>query len=284
MSTASGLAKPTERLGQPAAFGDWKRSARLVWILAKTEVRQRYANAILGYLWTVLEPLLFWAVLYFVLSRVLLFGERIEHYAAFLFMNIMLFFFFRDATGRAFRTVRRRGARLVRKVEFPRAVLPISTVVSAGLVYSPAVPLFFGFLVFSGVEPMWTWLLFPLVLAALFVFTCATSLFLAAIYAYVADIEHMWRSVMRIAFWITPVFYAVETIPAVRLRDAILTNPLALILEQSRIWMIDSGAPPISQVAGSSGPVLLALGIFLAMCILGPLMFARAAPRVAEQL
>jgi ABC-2 type transport system permease protein len=284
LSTGPELTAPIGHLKRPSAFGDWRRAGRLVWILAKTEVRQRYANSMLGYLWTALEPLLFWAVLYVVMDRVLLYGGQIDHYASFLLMNVVLFWFFRDATGRGFRTVRRRGGGLVRKMEFPRAVLPISTVVSFALIYLGGVPLIFGFLVFSGVEPMWTWLLFPFILLILFLFTCATALLLAAIYAYVADIEHIWRSAIRIGFWITPVFYAIETIPGLRLRDLILTNPLAVIFEQARIWLIDPAAPGVAEVAGSSGPVLVAGVIFFAVCILGPLAFALAAPRVAERL
>jgi ABC-2 type transport system permease protein len=275
-------AAPSRDIKRPSAFGDWRRSGHLVWVLAKTELRQRYAQSALGYLWTLLEPVLFFAVLYTVLDRVLVYGDQIEHYAAFLLMNITLYFFFRAGTSNGFRTVRQGG--LVRKMEFPRAVLPISAVVAAGLSFLGSVPVIFAFLLFSGVEPMWTWLLFPVILVPLFMFTCGMALLLAAIYAHVADLRHIWPPIVRILFWSTPVFYSLETIPDHRMLDVILANPLSLILEQARIWMIDPAAPQVADVAGSAGPVLISLGIFVGACIVGPLAFARAAPRVAEKI
>lgn len=284
MSAGSELTAPIRQIKRPSAFGDWRRSGHLIWVLAKTEVRQRYANSMLGYLWTPLEPVLLFVVLYLVLSRVLQFGDQIEHYAAFLLMNIVLFFFFRDATNRAYRTIRAKGGSLVRKMEFPRGVLPISVVVAEGLSSLGGIPVIFAFLLFTGVEPMWTWLLLPLVLLPLFAFTCGLSLLLAAIYVRVADLQHVWRAIIRVLFWTSPVVYAIEVIPDNRMRDAVLANPLSAMLEQARIWLIDPAAPGVADAAGSSTPLLIALGIFLGVCILGPLAFARAAPRVAERL
>jgi ABC-2 type transport system permease protein len=269
---------------RPSAFGDWRRSGHLVWALAKTEFRQQYATSVLGYIWTILEPVLFWAVLYLVLRRVLVFGEQIEHYAAFLLMNVVLWFFFRSATARAYRSVRGGGGKLVRRMEFPRAVLPISAVVAAGLTALGGVPVIFGFLLVTGVEPMWSWLLFPLLLASLFLFTAGVALLLAAIYARVTDIDHIWRAVLRILFWSTPIFYAIDTIPDLRMRDVIVANPLSLIFEQARIWMIDPTAPGVAEAAGSAAPVTIALAIMVGVCVIGPLAFARAAPRVAERV
>jgi len=89
--------------------------------------------------------------------------------------------------------------------------------------------------------------------------------------------------IVRILFWSTPIIYALETIPDLRMLEVILANPLSLNLGQARIWMIDPGAPGLAEVAGS-GPVLVSLGIFAGACILGPLAFARVAPRIAERL
>ncbi len=271
-------------LERPSAFGDRRRSSRLIWVLARTELRQRYANAILGYLWALLDPLLMWVVLYFVLDRVIVYGAQIEHYSAFLLMNIILYFFFREATTRGYRPIRAKGANLMRKMEFPRVVLPLAAIVSTGLSYIGALPLLFIFLIISGVEPMWTWLLFPVILLTMFTFAVGTALFLAAIYARVADLEYVWRALVRVQFWSTPVLFAVATIPAVRLRDVILINPLSVILAQANIWIIDPNAPGVADVAGSSTPVWIALGIFLTVCLLGPVAFARAAHRVAERV
>jgi ABC-2 type transport system permease protein len=282
LSAGSGLAAPV-RIKRPSAFGDWRRSAHLVWVLARTELRQRYAQSMLGYLWTMLEPVMLWVVLYLVIRRVLQFGGDIDHYAPFLLLNITLYFFFRNGTTRGFRTIRSNDG-LLRKMEFPRGVLPISAVVAAGLSFLGSVPVIFAFLLFGGVQPMWTWLLFPLIVIPLFMFTCGMALLLAAIFARVADLQHIWPPIVRILFWSTPIIYAIESIPGNRMREIVLLNPLSGILEQARIWMIDPSAPGLAEAAGSSTPVLISLGIFLGACVLGPLAFARAAPRVVERL
>lgn len=271
-------------LSRPAAFGDWRRTARLTWVLAKTDFRQQYANSILGYLWAPLEPFLLWAVLYFVLDRVLTFGSQIEHYSSFLLMNVILYFFFRQATTRGYKPIRAKGGNLMRKMEFPRVVLPLSAVLSTALSFLGALPPLFLVMLLTGVTPMWSWLLFPLALLALFIFAFATALVLAGIYARIPDLDHIRRLLIRIQFYVTPVLFAIQIIPATRLRGAILVNPLTLILTEANRWMIDPGAPSISEVSGSSEPMLIAIGIFAATCIIGPLIFARTATKVAERV
>lgn len=271
-------------LERPRAFGGWRRSIRLAWVLAKTEFRQRYANALLGYLWTILEPLLLWATLYFVLDRVLLFGDQIEHYAAFLLMNVVLYDFYREASTRSYKTIRTKGGRLMRKISFSRAVLPLSTVMATGIAYAPMIPGTYIFLLVTGVEPSWTWALFPVILVWLVTFTLGTAFLLAAIYSKIADLDHVWRSLVRMQFFLTPVFYSVATLPPLRLSGLVLVNPLTLILSQAQLWMIDPQAPGMVEAAGGMGPVWIAIGITVAVCVIGPLAFARIAPSAAERL
>jgi ABC-2 type transport system permease protein len=267
----------------PSAFGgDRRRFWELVWLSAATEFKTRYLHSWLGYAWSLLRPLLFFAVLYVVFSRVLRFGDQVENYAAMLLFNIMLFQFFSDGTVTAVRCVER-GESVVRKMQFPRIVIPLSVVLNALL--TTAMNLIAALLLITaiGVEPRVTWLLIPVVLAAMLAFITGVALVLSALYPRFRDIEQIWGVFARALFYATPVLYPLELVPD-SLRTIIMANPLAPIFEQARVWVIDPAAPGVFEVAVSAPALILPAAIFAGACVLGLWIFEREAPRVAEEL
>jgi ABC-2 type transport system permease protein len=251
-------------------------------MLATNQIKQRYVRTKLGYLWGVLDPLLLFGALYFVMDRVVQFGAEIEHYAAFLYMNLLLFYFFREGATRGMRSIRA-NERLVRKMEMPRVVLPFSAVMASTISFLVNVPVLYAFMLLTGVQPMWTWLLLPVIMLPLFVLTCGTALLLAGIYARSADAEHVWRIIARVLMFSTPVLYAIESLPDRRTQDIVYSNPIAPILEQARIWMIEPNAPGVASVVGEQA-LLISLGVFVVICGLGVVLYRFEAPRLAEEL
>ena len=130
---------------------------------------------------------------------------------------------------------------------------------------------------------MWTWLLFPLIVAVLFVFATAVSLLLSSLYVRFRDTAIIWSVVASALFYATPVIYPIEVVPQTY-RDLILLNPLTPIFEQARNWMIDPSAPSAASAAGGWTHLLPPLAIFLGVCALGVWYFNREAPRIAEEL
>jgi ABC-2 type transport system permease protein len=267
----------------PSAFGgEVRRFWNLIWLTAAADYKTRYLNSWLGYAWSLLRPLLFFAVLYVVFTRVVRFGGEIENYAALLLLNIMLFQFFSDATGSAVRCVVQRE-NLVRKMQFPRIVVPLSVVLNSLLIAVMNMVAALVLILVIGVEPRWTWLLIPVVLAVLCVFTTGVALALAALYPRFRDVEQIWGVAARALFYASPVIFPIELVPE-SWRGLVAANPLTPILEQARIWVIDADAPTLLEAAGSAAVLLVSAVIFVGACVIGLLLFEREAPRVAEEL
>jgi ABC-2 type transport system permease protein len=267
----------------PSAFGgDPRRFLHLLWLTAAADFKTRYLSSWLGYAWSLLRPLLFFGVLYLVFTRVIRFGGQVENYAALLLFNIMLYQFFQDATTSAVRCVVQRE-NLVRKMQFPRVVVPLSVVVNASLTALMNLIAAFAIIVAIGVEPRWTWLLLPVILAALLVFTTGVSLALAALYPRFRDVEQIWTVAVRALFYATPILYPIEFVPE-SWRIVVAANPLTPLFEQARIWVIDPSAPSLAETAGSAAALLIPVAIFIGACVVGLWLFEREAPRVAEAL
>jgi ABC-2 type transport system permease protein len=267
----------------PSAFGgDPRRFLHLLWLTAAADFKTRYLSSWLGYAWSLLRPLLFFGVLYLVFTRVIRFGGQVENYAALLLFNIMLYQFFQDATTSAVRCVVQRE-NLVRKMQFPRVVVPLSVVVNASLTALMNLIAALAIIVAIGVEPRWTWLLLPVILAALLVFTTGVSLALAALYPRFRDVEQIWTVAVRALFYATPILYPIEFVPE-SWRIVVAANPLTPLFEQARIWVIDPSAPSLAETAGSAAALLIPVAIFIGACVVGLWLFEREAPRVAEAL
>ena len=268
--------------GPSALGGDWRRFWSLVWLTAAAEFKTRYLHSWLGYGWSLLRPLLLFGVLYLVFSQVIRFGDQVENYAAFLLFNIMLFQFFADATVAAVRCVAR-GENLVRKMQFPRIVIPLSVVLNALLTTLMNLVAALILIAAIGVEPRLTWLLIPIVLVVMLIFITGTSLVLSALFPRFRDVDQIWSVFSRALFYVTPILYPIEAVPA-SFDTLVAANPLAPIFEQARIWVIDPDAPGIVEATGGPLGLVIAAVIFVGTCVWGLWIFEREAPRVAEEL
>jgi ABC-2 type transport system permease protein len=266
----------------PSAFGGGKRRLlSLLWLTAMQDFRLMYRNTFLGYVWTLLRPLSYFAVLYVVFTQIVRFGDAVPNYAVLLLMNIMLFQFFADATGTSMGSVVR-GEPIVRKMHFPRIVIPLAIVLTAAMTSAINLLVVIGFMLVSGVGPEVTWLLLPAIVTALVAFSAGTAVLLSMAYVWMRDLEHVWTVVLRVLFYGTPVLYPLELVPE-SFRWAVALNPLAGILYQARAWLVQPDAEPLVDLVGLA-PVLGSILIAVAVCVGGITLFVRQAPRVAEAL
>jgi ABC-2 type transport system permease protein len=254
----------------------------LTWLIAVTDYRLSYFGSVLGYLWSLVRPLLLFGVLYVVFSRFLRFGRDIPHYRDLLLMNIVLYTFFSEATGNAVRAVLNRES-LVRKMHFPRMVIPLSVVVTSMLNLAANLAAVLVFVLIDGVQPRATWLLFPLLLIPLVLFTAGVSMILSSLYVTYRDVQPIWAVLTQLVFYGTPILYVIDTVPE-SLRKIILANPLAAILEQVRRWLVDSDAQGFAAAIGGFPWWLLPVAILVGTCALGLWIFNHEAPRIAERL
>ena len=142
----------------------------------------------------------------------------------------------------------------------------------------------FIFILAYGVDPMWTWLLLPVILLLVFVLTCGVSLLLSALNVRFRDVAIIWTVAATVLLYGSPIIYPITILEPSFLKDVLLGNPLTLIFEQARHWIIDPEAPGAVTVAGGWLNMLPATAIYIATCILGVWVFKREAPKIAERL
>src|SRR4051794_12611153 len=159
-----------EVTGPSALAGGSRRFFDLLWLMSVTEFKRVYFGTVLGYLWSLIRPLMLFGVLLFVFTKVFRIGsETVEHYPVMLLGGIVLYTFFQEATTNAVTSVVAQEG-VVRKTQFPRLVIPLSSVVTAALNLFLNLVVVLVFVLAFGVTPTWTWLLFPLAAVLLFAF------------------------------------------------------------------------------------------------------------------
>ncbi len=282
MSAGAPAAELREVRGPSALGGGWRRFGDLLWLMSVTEFRRTYFGTVLGYLWSLVRPLLLFAVLLFVFTQVFRIGSDVPNYPVLLLLGIVLFSFFQEATTNAVTSVVAQEG-VVRKTQFPRLVIPTTVVLTALFNLCLNLVVVFVFILAWGVDPTWTWLLFPVALLALFVLTTAVSMLLSVLYVRFRDVAIIWAVLSQVLFYATPVLYPI-TIVDEKYHDLLFINPLAPIFEQVRVWVIDPTAPTASEVVGGALHLLPAAAIFVGLCVLGVWIFNRDAPRIAEEL
>jgi ABC-2 type transport system permease protein len=271
--------------GPSAIGGGWRRFGRLTWLIAKTDYKLTFFDSVLGYVWSLMQPLLFFGVLYVVFAvLVKSINQGVLDFPVLLLMNIVLFGFFQQGTGTAIPSVVAREG-LVRKMHFPRLVIPLATVVTAAMNLLLNLLVVIVFMLAYGVNPRWTWLLLPLLLALLFVFTSGVAMLLSALYVRYRDVAPIWSVISQTLYFASPVFILIDNVTKGHhgLARYYLFNPIATILQQARHWMV-GGSPGVPQYMGGYAWLAVPLGIIAFVCWLGFWVFNREAPRIAEEL
>jgi ABC-2 type transport system permease protein len=271
-----------EMKGPSALGGGWRRFLHLTWIIGLTEYRLTYFGSVLGYLWALMRPLLLFGVLYTVFSQIVKFGDQIPNYPVLLLFNIVLFSFFQDSSQRAVTAVVDSEA-IVRKMHFPRLVIPLSTVMTGALNLLLSLVAVFVFILAYGVDPTWTWLLLPAILVPLIMLTSAIAMLVSSLYVRFRDVQPIWFVLSTILFYGSPVLYAIDTVPA-NAQRYMLFNPIAMLLEQARKWIVDPSARGCVEAIGGWKWAMVPLAIFIVVCVLGLWVFNREAPVIAERL
>jgi ABC-2 type transport system permease protein len=268
--------------GPSALRGGWRRSFELLWLLAVTDFKKAYFGTALGYLWSLARPLMLFGVLLAVFTQVFRIGSDVPNYPVLLLFNLVLFGLFQEATITSVQSLVGQES-VIRKTQFPRLVIPLAVVLAALFNFGLNLIVVFVFILAWGIDPTWTWLLFPVALLPLVVITIAVSLIVSALYPRFRDTAILWSVAATVLFYGSPVLYPLEKVPS-GLREVIALNPLAPIFEAARHWVIDPTSPGPVEVVGGYGRFLIPVAIFAVICVYAVWLFRREAPRVAEQL
>lgn len=248
-----------------------KRNRNLLLEMIRTDFKLRYQASILGYLWSVMKPLFMFAILYVVFAVVLKLGNE-PNYALSLLLGIVFFNFFAEGTGGALKSVVAKG-NLIRKIDIPRYLIPVSSVASAFINMLLNLLVVFVFVAFgSNTAVSWeTIFILPILILELVLFTLAVGIFLSALYVKFRDIGHIWEVVRQALFYSIPIIYPLSRVPQEWIQQVMLMNPLVQIIEDARSVVTYHGVVRIPDVFSSSLFMLVPIGI-----VLFALLFARS--------
>lgn len=266
---------------RPTVFGDdAARFWTLTWTLAFTEFRLRFYGSVLGVAWSLFRPFLFFGVIYIVFSEVADFDAKIPHYPVMVLFGMVLFNYFAETTGGCMVSLQNRE-NLLRKIRFPRMVIPLSVAVTALLNLGMTLIPVFVFALASGVHPRASWLLFLPLLVLLMMLAVGTGMLLAALFPRFRDVAPIWDVTSQVLFYLSPILYAVTLVPSQH-RDIYLLNPLASLITQVQHSLVSAELPTPADVIGAGA--LIPLGMIVLAFVLGVWVFNREAPKVAERL
>jgi ABC-2 type transport system permease protein len=276
--------------GPRALTGDWRRFWHLTFNIAVMQWKLRFFGSALGYLWQLVRPLLLFLVLYVFFTKVARVGAgggpSYQDYGAQLLGSIVLFTFFGEATMGAVRSVVDSEV-LVRKIQFPRMVIPLSIVLLAcfNLCLNLVVVLIFALA--AGVRPMLTWLELPLIIGLLVMLCTGIAMLLSAMFVYFRDISPIWEVLNQVIFYISPIIIPIVVVQqhlSETMFHIYMLNPLAVIFQQFRHAFITHDTPSAGALLGSTAALAEPVGIVIVIFVLGFVVFNRTAPKVAEDL
>lgn len=260
-----------------------RRNRILLKELVSTDFKLRYQGSVLGYLWSVLKPLMLFAIMYIVFVRFMRFGEGIPHFAVSLLMGMVLWTFFLEASTQGMNSIVNRGD-LIRKINFPKYIIVISGTISAliNLVINMGVVLVFA--IFNGVEFSWTALLVPVLVLEIYVFALGIAFLLGAINVKFRDIAYIWEVLMQGLFYATPIIYPLTKVAefSVWAAKLLLINPIAQVIQDVRYCLIYSGTDTIWSFIENPVIRLIPIAIVILTVIFASWYFKKHSKKFSE--
>ncbi len=281
--TAAPVAIPGLRRYRPQALGGGaRRFAAMTYTLAAVDFKLHYLGSSLGYLWSLMRPLMLFAVTYFVFTRVASFGEGVRDYPVYLLTSIVLWMFFAESTTTAAGSLVGKQE-LLRKLRFPRLAIPLSVVLRALFNLGMNLLAVAVLLAVSGVAPRLSWLQLPLLVAFLVALSTGVAMLVSALYVRFRDVAQIWAVLVQLLFFGSSVLYVITEFPE-SVQRAMVANPLAMVFTQMRHALIDPAAPTAAEVAGSAAALAIPLAMVAAVLALGLWVFARESRTMAENV
>lgn len=253
--------------------------------MIRTDFKLRYQGSVLGYLWSLLKPLMLFAILYTVFTHFLLIGKGVPNWPVSLLLGIVLWTFFADATSGALKSIVNKG-NLIRKINIPRWLIPVASTSSAFINMLLNLVVVFIFVLFAQNNALsWQTIgYFPLLLLELIILTTAVGFFLSAVYVRYRDIEHIWDVVRQALFYTVPIIYPLSRIPSETIQKLIMLNPLAQILQDARAVTTSSTTIQISDLYKGLVVSLVPLVLVVLALVIGVSYFRKRSLYFAEDI
>lgn len=231
----------------------------LLWALGIREVRVRYKQSLLGIAWAAIQPLTMMFIFTVVFGRFARLPSEGVPYPVFSYAALLPWNFFSSAVSSAIASVAGGGA-LIKKVYFPRAVLPLSSMLTSAVDFLVSAGVFGLLLVYYGVRVGWHALYVLPLLALQLTFMVGISLLLGAFNAYYRDVRYVLPIALQVWLYATPVVWSMSLVPAQYRTLYAALNPMAAVIEGWRAAVLRGSAPDaalVAAAAATAGVVLL---------------------------
>ena len=239
----------------------------------KKEIRGRYKNSILGVMWSFLNPLLQLAVYAVIFGALLAGGDSTYH--IYICVALIPWTYFTTTVSQAAFTIIG-NADIIKKVYFPREILPISVVTSGAVNFMISTIIILAFVLFSGMGITKYVLLYPFILLIQYILLLGTSFIVSSITVYVRDLEHIIGIILMVAFYGTPIVYKIEQLPE-NLQVIMQLNPMTHLINAYRDIFYNQTMPDIKIL-------LSLLGGSILLTVIGYFIFKKLQKGFAEQL
>ncbi|MBI5507207.1 MAG: ABC transporter permease [Deltaproteobacteria bacterium] len=231
--------------------------------LVVNELKLRYRRSALGFLWSMLNPLLTMIVLTLVFSTIMRFNTK--DYWVLLLAGMLPWIFFSQAISGGLMSIVGKGA-LLKKVYIPKTIIPLSTVLAGLVNFMLSMLAMFALMAALGRLPNTAMLFLPVSIGILTLFTCGMAFLFSCLNVYFRDFTHMTEVLISAWFYASPVIYTVEMVPE-RFRPAFAWNPMLYVIECFRAPIFDARLPSLQTVsiafAGSLLSALIGFVVFV---------------------
>lgn len=207
------------------------------WLLKELIVRDlkiKYRRSVLGYLWSILNPLMLMIVLTIVFST--MFRFDIPNYPVYLLTGQLIFNFFSEGTNMAMVSILG-GASLIKKVYLPKYIFPLSRVLSCFTTMTFSLVALFIVMIATDASYHITIILLPVILFYILIFTIGVSLMLSVLVVYFRDVQYLYGVFLTALNYLTPIFYPVSVLPD-WLKELMVLNPMYNFIEFFRKIML----------------------------------------------
>lgn len=239
----------------------------------KKDVGGKYKNSFLGVLWSFVSPLLQIAV-YALVFQIILKSE-IENFAVYLCCGLIPWQYFSAIILRGAACIIDNG-NIIKKVYFPREILPISVVTSEGVNFLISTTIILGFVIFGGIGLSINIFWYFIILAIQYVISIGFAFIVSSLSVYFRDLIHLLGIIIQLFFYATPIVYSIKNVPE-GMKWLVKINPMSYLIEAYRNIFYNKIPPEPNEL-------LIAIGIGIALCIIGYIIFEKLEKRFAEEL
>ena len=244
----------------------------LIFHFSLLEIKMRYKESYLGFIWTAVEPLLMFVILFIVFTSIR--EPTQEHFAIYLITGVIIYHLFSKGTMGGLNCLRSNQG-ILKTLSLNRMFFPIVSTTATTIMMMVELMVFFSMMPFLGFSPSWTLLLYPLIIILLLSLVLGMSFFLSVLYIRVPDIQPFWTIIVFTLLFVSPVFWSVDEATGILLSIQEI-NPLGQIIELAH-QLVFHEIPEINDWLYTSTIVFSILG-------LGYVFFKKFENNVVERL